>query len=97
MRARTKVKKFVLDLARDRRDGSHVEGLGDAEGDAIEIITIHSAKVLFDLPSLLAGGRIAELGLEQEMADPGREPPVKGETKIEANRVMGLRRRRSAR
>jgi hypothetical protein len=41
------LKKFVLDLARDWRDGaSHVEGLVDAEGDAIEIITIHSAKGL---------------------------------------------------
>ena len=32
--------------------------------------------VLLDLPLLPAGGRIAELGLEQEVADHGREPCV---------------------
>ncbi|WEX85812.1 UvrD-helicase domain-containing protein [Sinorhizobium garamanticum] len=41
------LKKFVRDLAREWRDGaSHSEGRVDAEGDAIEIITIHSAKGL---------------------------------------------------
>ena len=32
--------------------------------------------VLLDLPLLPAGGRIAELGLEQEVADHGREAGV---------------------
>lgn len=41
------LKKFVRDLAREWRDGApHNEGRVDAEGDAIEIITIHSAKGL---------------------------------------------------
>lgn len=41
------LKKFVRDLAREWRDGTpHNEGRVDAEGDAIEIITIHSAKGL---------------------------------------------------
>jgi CRISPR-associated exonuclease Cas4 len=41
------LKKFVRDLAREWRDGvPHNEGRVDAEGDAIEIITIHSAKGL---------------------------------------------------
>jgi ATP-dependent exoDNAse (exonuclease V) beta subunit len=41
------LKKFVRDLSREwRRGASHQEGRVDAEGDAIEIITIHSAKGL---------------------------------------------------
>ena len=41
------LRKFVRDLAREWRDGvPHNEGRVDAEGDAIEIITIHSAKGL---------------------------------------------------
>ncbi len=41
------LKSFVRDLAQEWRDGaSHSEGRIDAEGDAIEIITIHSAKGL---------------------------------------------------
>lgn len=41
------LKKFVRDLVREWRDGApHNEGRVDAEGDAIEIITIHSAKGL---------------------------------------------------
>ncbi|MBN9532177.1 MAG: UvrD-helicase domain-containing protein [Alphaproteobacteria bacterium] len=41
------LKKFVRDLAREWRVGvPHNEGRVDAEGDAIEIITIHSAKGL---------------------------------------------------
>ena len=41
------LKKFVRDLAREWHDGApHNEGRVDAEGDAIEIITIHSAKGL---------------------------------------------------
>ena len=41
------LKKFVRDLAREWRDGTpHNEGRVDAEGDAVEIITIHSAKGL---------------------------------------------------
>jgi CRISPR-associated exonuclease Cas4 len=41
------LKRFVRDLAREWHDGvPHVEGRVDAEGDAIEIITIHSAKGL---------------------------------------------------
>jgi CRISPR-associated exonuclease Cas4 len=41
------LKKFVRDLAREWRDGTpRSEGRVDGEGDAIEIITIHSAKGL---------------------------------------------------
>jgi CRISPR-associated exonuclease Cas4 len=41
------LKKFVRDFAREWRGGApHNEGRVDAEGDAIEIITIHSAKGL---------------------------------------------------
>ncbi len=41
------LKKFVRDLAREWRNGApHNEGRVDAEGDAIEVITIHSAKGL---------------------------------------------------
>ncbi|MCP3468192.1 exodeoxyribonuclease V subunit beta [Bradyrhizobium sp. CCGUVB23] len=41
------LKKFVRDLAQEWRDGvPHNEGRVDSEGDAIEIITIHSAKGL---------------------------------------------------
>jgi len=41
------LKKFARDLAREWRDSApHNEGRIDAEGDAIEIITIHSAKGL---------------------------------------------------
>jgi CRISPR-associated exonuclease Cas4 len=41
------LKKFARDLAREWRDGTpHNEGRVDAEGDAVEIITIHSAKGL---------------------------------------------------
>jgi ATP-dependent exoDNAse (exonuclease V) beta subunit len=41
------LKQFVRDLTREWRDGvPHSEGRVDAEGDAIELITIHSAKGL---------------------------------------------------
>lgn len=41
------LKKFVRDLTREWRDGApHNEGRVDVEGDALEIITIHSAKGL---------------------------------------------------
>ncbi len=41
------LKKFVRDVGKDWRDGApHNEGRVDAEGDAIEIITIHSSKGL---------------------------------------------------
>jgi len=41
------LKKFVRDIAGEwRRSASHSEGRVDAEGDAIEIVTIHSAKGL---------------------------------------------------
>jgi|SRR5271165_3629602 len=41
------LKRFVRDLLKEWRDGaSHNEGQVDAEGDAIEITTIHSAKGL---------------------------------------------------
>jgi len=41
------MKRFARDVSRDWRNGAaHGEGRVDAEGDAIEIITIHSAKGL---------------------------------------------------
>jgi CRISPR-associated exonuclease Cas4 len=41
------IKRFAHDLSRDWRDGAaYNEGRVDADGDAIEIITIHSAKGL---------------------------------------------------
>jgi CRISPR-associated exonuclease Cas4 len=41
------LKRFVRDLSREWRDGKpHDEGKVDADGDAIELITIHSAKGL---------------------------------------------------
>ncbi|MBN9560761.1 MAG: UvrD-helicase domain-containing protein [Alphaproteobacteria bacterium] len=41
------MKRFASDLSRDWRDGAaYSEGRVDADGDAIEIITIHSAKGL---------------------------------------------------